>query len=94
MLLEAGWDAIDPPVEALFDLWIDPTEGTNRIEDPSLAPVLADLRARLHQWMVDTDDPLLDGPRSAGPRDGVQLRRPELRERPDETSERRRLVSA
>ena len=53
---------IDPPVEALFDLLLDPTEGTNRIDDPALADVLADLRARLHDWMARTDDPLLDGP--------------------------------
>ena len=37
LLLAAGWGEVDPPVEALFDLWIDPTEGTNRIDDPALA---------------------------------------------------------
>ena len=67
VLVAAGWGAIDPPVEALFDLWLDPTEGTNRIDDPALADVLADLRARLHDWMVRTDDPLLDGPVAPAP---------------------------
>jgi arylsulfatase A-like enzyme len=62
VMLAAGWDAIEPPTEALFDLWLDPTEGANRVDDPSLAPVLGDLRARLHEWMVRTGDPLLDGP--------------------------------
>ncbi len=41
--------------------WI-PREGRNRIDDPSLADVLTDLRRRLHDWMVRTQDPLLDGP--------------------------------
>jgi arylsulfatase A-like enzyme len=62
VMLAAGWDAIDPPTEALFDLWLDPSEGTNRIDDPALEKVLADLKGRLHDWMVRTDDPLLDGP--------------------------------
>jgi arylsulfatase A-like enzyme len=62
VLLEAGWADVDPPWEALFDLWLDPSEGTNRIDDPSVAAVAEDLRKRLHQWMVQTGDPLIDGP--------------------------------
>jgi arylsulfatase A-like enzyme len=62
VLLGAGWAEVDPPVEALYDLVLDPTEGRNRIDDPSLADVLTDLRERLHDWMVRTNDPLLDGP--------------------------------
>lgn len=62
VLLEAGWGEIDPPRQALFDLWLDPAEGSNRMDDPTLAGVVADLRNRLHGWMVETEDPLLDGP--------------------------------
>jgi arylsulfatase A-like enzyme len=62
MLVAAGWGDLDPPMDALFDLWFDPSEGNNRIDDPALAEVVADLRARLHDWMVRTEDPLLDGP--------------------------------
>ncbi len=62
VLLAAGWADVDPPWEALFDLWLDPSEGNNRINDPTLAGVLEDLRERLHDWMVRTGDPLLDGP--------------------------------
>lgn len=61
-VLDAGWALVDPPAEALFDLWLDPSEAHNRIEDPALGDVLADLRRRLHDWMVETDDPLLEGP--------------------------------
>jgi hypothetical protein len=32
------------------------------VDDESYAAVLADLRERLQQWMVQTDDPLLRGP--------------------------------
>jgi N-sulfoglucosamine sulfohydrolase len=62
VLLAAGWADVDPPWEALFDLWLDPSEGNNRIDDPTLAGVAEDLRERLHGWMVRTGDPLLDGP--------------------------------
>lgn len=62
VLLAAGWGEVDPPVEALYDVVLDPGEGRNRIDDPALAPVLADLRGRLQDWMVRTGDPLLDGP--------------------------------
>ena len=62
VLLAAGWADVDPPWEALFDLWLDPSEGTNRIDDPALAGIAEDLRGRLHDWMVRTGDPLLDGP--------------------------------
>jgi N-sulfoglucosamine sulfohydrolase len=61
VMLGAGWAEVDPPRESLYDLWLDPTEGTNRIENPALAGVLADLKGRLHEWMVRTEDPLLDG---------------------------------
>ena len=69
VVLEAGWADVDPPTEALYDLWLDPSEGTNRIDDPALQPVLADLKSRLHRWMVETSDPLLAGPIS--PPDGT-----------------------
>ena len=62
LLIDIGWADVPPPVEALYDLWLDPGEGTNRIGDPAMADVLDDLRARLREWMVRTEDPLRDGP--------------------------------
>jgi N-sulfoglucosamine sulfohydrolase len=62
VLLAAGWAHVPPPWEALFDLWLDPSEGSNRIDDPALASVADDLRRRLHDWMLRTGDPLIDGP--------------------------------
>lgn len=61
VMLRSGWAKVDPPRESLYDLSLDPGEGTNRIDDPTLAGVLSDLRAKLHDWMVRTDDPLLEG---------------------------------
>ena len=66
-VLSSGWGLLEPPTEALYDLWLDPGEGLNRIDDPALSDVLADLRGRLHDWMVKTGDPLLDGPVPPGP---------------------------
>jgi N-sulfoglucosamine sulfohydrolase len=67
VVLDAGWAALTPPPEALYDLWLDPAEGVNRIDDPSLGPVLQDLQGRLRHWMVRTADPLLDGPVAPAP---------------------------
>ncbi len=61
-LLACGWADVAPPMEALYDLRLDPTEGNNRVDDPALKDVLADLRGRLDDWMRRTNDPLLDGP--------------------------------
>ena len=60
--LEAGWANKAPAEEALFDLALDPNEAHNLVGDPDYAQVLEDLRERLHAWMVETDDPLLQGP--------------------------------
>ena len=66
----------DRPEEELYDLETDPHEQVNLASDrpmyepesagsdphPEYVDVLEDLRARLEEWMVATDDPLLDGP--------------------------------
>ncbi|MBD3174730.1 MAG: sulfatase-like hydrolase/transferase [Armatimonadia bacterium] len=52
--------AYHPPVE-LYDLVSDPWEETNLAEDDEHAPVRDQLLAALHDWMVETEDPLLNG---------------------------------
>jgi N-sulfoglucosamine sulfohydrolase len=61
-LVAAGWGDVSPALEALYDLWLDPGEGHNRIDDPALAEVREDLRDRLTEWMERTEDPLRHGP--------------------------------
>jgi arylsulfatase A-like enzyme len=60
--LEAGWGERTVPREQLYDLVLDPAEMNNLAPDPSCEEVLAEMRARLDQWMRDTDDRLLLGP--------------------------------
>ena len=60
--LARGWATRTVARESLHDLFFNPGEGRNLIESPDYARVLAELRERLHQWMVETDDPLLHGP--------------------------------
>lgn len=50
------------PDEELYDLASDPDEMKNVASKPEMAEVLRDMRRRLAQWMVDTDDPLRHGP--------------------------------
>ena len=60
--LARGWAERPVARESLHDLFFNPGEGRNLVGNDDYAHVLADLRERLHQWMVDTDDPLLRGP--------------------------------
>jgi hypothetical protein len=48
--------------EELFDLQADPNETTNLAGDPSHQQTRDELRSRLAQWMINTDDPLRHGP--------------------------------
>lgn len=59
--LRYGWQ--DRPVaqEQLYDLIFDPTEAHNLVNDPTMSIVLDEMRTRLREWMIDTDDPLLCG---------------------------------
>lgn len=47
--------------ELLFDLYFDPTERNNLVGKPEYQQVYEDLTKRLHEWMVETNDPLLKG---------------------------------
>jgi N-sulfoglucosamine sulfohydrolase len=60
--LARGWGRRTVARESLHDLFFNPGEGRNMIDDPDYAAVAADLRGRLADWMKETSDPLLDGP--------------------------------
>ncbi|MFO7955934.1 MAG: sulfatase [Candidatus Brocadiia bacterium] len=75
--LRDGWDQMAPPQEALYDLVFDPHETDNLCGDPRAADALTDMRARLERWMVETEDPLLEGDVPA-PR-GAQVNDPDAR---------------
>jgi arylsulfatase A-like enzyme len=60
--LARGWATRPVARERLHDLFFNPGEGRNSIDDPDYAEVAADLRGRLHAWMTRTADPLLNGP--------------------------------
>jgi len=65
--LARGWGKRTVARESLHDLFFNPGEGRNVINDPDYADVASDLRNRLESWMEDTSDPLLDGPVPAPP---------------------------
>lgn len=48
------------PEEELYDLRKDPDQIANVADDASYEKTRAKLRARVEQWMVDTDDPRVD----------------------------------
>jgi N-sulfoglucosamine sulfohydrolase len=60
--LERGWAKRAVARESLHDLFFNPGEGRNYVENDDYAGVLGELQERLHDWMVQTDDPLLEGP--------------------------------
>ena len=49
------------PEEELYDLAADPWEQNNLIGDPECAEVSTELRGRVEEWMVATNDPLRYG---------------------------------
>jgi N-sulfoglucosamine sulfohydrolase len=63
--LEHGWADRFVAPEQLYDLIFDPNEANNLIGatavEPAAQSVLAEMRARLDDWMQATDDPLLQG---------------------------------
>jgi N-sulfoglucosamine sulfohydrolase len=60
--LRHGWRERPVAPEHLYDLFFDPAELHNLIEDETCQAVAVDLRAQLGRWMEETNDPLLDGP--------------------------------
>lgn len=62
LLVEAGWGTEPRPRLELYDLIMDPGEMRNLADVPEFARVRDQLDQRLHAWMVETADPLLDGP--------------------------------
>jgi N-sulfoglucosamine sulfohydrolase len=75
--LDRGWATRPVARERLHDLFFNPGEGRNWIDDPAYAEIVADLRARLERWMRETDDPLLHGP--VPPPPGAQINLPDQR---------------
>ncbi len=62
LLIAAGWARHRRPRVELYDLVLDPGEMRNLAQDGDYAGVRDELEQRLHTWMEDTEDPLLDGP--------------------------------
>lgn len=50
------------PMAELLDLRADPNETKNLAGEETFSDVERELKSRLAQWMLDTADPLLDGP--------------------------------
>jgi N-sulfoglucosamine sulfohydrolase len=65
--LARGWGKRTVARESLHDLFFNPGEGRNVINDPDYAHVASDLRNRVERWMEETSDPLLEGPVPAPP---------------------------
>ena len=64
--------AVPPrPYEELYDLHEGPTEHDNVATEPRYRDVRDDLADQLHEWMVETNDPLLNGPIPPGDYDRI-----------------------
>jgi arylsulfatase A-like enzyme len=77
-LVDHGWLQEPGPAEALFDLYLDPTEQCNRISDDRYAGVRGHLEGLLRAWMVATRDPLLESEPPPMPA-GARINRPEAK---------------
>lgn len=59
--LENAVRTYHPPFE-LYDLEADPLETTNRADASEYSETAVDMKRRLREWMLKTDDPLMNGP--------------------------------
>ena len=75
VVLTDGWAYRPLPAEQLYDLLHDPNEAHNLAGDAAYGDVLDEMRSRLEGWMVETEDPLLDGPVPAP--EGTELNGPD-----------------
>ena len=57
-MMDNGW--VDQPVESerLYDVVFDPSEAHNLAENLTYSDVLNEMRERLDQWRIDTNDPV------------------------------------
>lgn len=82
MRVVVGWGDREYPSEQLYALVFDPNETRNLVNNARMEDVLNDMRTRLGDWMLKTNDPLLAGvvpmPEGAfvNPVDGVSPRDP------------------
>lgn len=58
------WPPLTEPVneEELYDMVADPWQRLNLADNPAYQETKEEMAAKLHKWMVETADPLLDGP--------------------------------
>ncbi len=75
VLRQYGWQQQPIASEQLYDLIFDPNEANNVVNEPSVQPILSKMRTKLHNWMSETNDPLLDGPVAAP--SGAELNDPD-----------------
>ena len=61
ILCNTQWDSTQIAEEQLFDLYLDPNEQNNLVNDPLYAQALKECRTLLNDWMIRTEDPLVNG---------------------------------
>ena len=61
-LMDYGLDGMEKPAEALYDCQYDSCETNNLICEEGLRNVAAELKEKLGEHMIRTEDPLLQGP--------------------------------
>ncbi len=60
-LLEHDYLELEKEKEMLFDLYFDPMEQVNLVDNNRYQEVYQGLKEKLNNWMEETDDPLLEG---------------------------------
>lgn len=60
-LVQNGYLSTRRDKQMLFDLYLDPLERRNVIDDSTYSSVAEDLSTKLRNWMEETGDPLLQG---------------------------------